>query len=46
MAEHKAEIREFETYFEVENSLPLKIKEVVDLEWLEAIQSPTLGCLR
>ena len=43
VAKHKAELQEFETYLGVENVLWIKIKEAVDPEWLEAIESATLG---
>ena len=43
VVEHKAKIQEFETYLGVENALHLKIKEAINLEWLEATCSPTLG---
>jgi hypothetical protein len=43
VAEHKAEKEEFETYLGVLNAARQHIIRAVDPEWLEAIQSPTLG---
>ena len=43
VAKHKLEVKECETYLGVENALRIKIKEAVDSEWLEAIQSAMLG---
>ena len=43
VAEHKAEIAEFETYLGVESAARKKIVSAVDPEWLEAIRHPQMG---
>lgn len=43
IAEHKAEIVEYETYLGVENWMRRKIVKAVDREWLAEIESETMG---
>ena len=43
IAEHKFEIKEFETYLGVENALRNKIIKAVNPEWLEGIRHTTVG---
>jgi hypothetical protein len=43
VAEHKAEINEFETYLGVESAAQKKIISAVNPEWLEAIRHPQMG---
>ena len=43
IAEHKYEIKEFETYLGVENALRNKIIKAIDGEWLEGIRHSTVG---
>ena len=42
VAEHKAELAEFETYMAVQNTVRHIIVKCVDEEWLEAIKSKRL----
>ena len=43
VAEHKAEIAEFETYLGVESAARKKITSAIDSEWLESIRHPQMG---
>eukprot|EP00804_Cyclotella_cryptica_P011218 CCRYP_007736-RA/>CCRYP_007736-RA protein AED:0.38 eAED:0.38 QI:0/-1/0/1/-1/1/1/0/375 len=43
VAEHKLEVKEFETYLGVANGLRKKIREAVDPEWLESIRHTSMG---
>ncbi len=43
VAEHKAEIAEFETYLGVESAARKKITSAIDPEWLESIRHPQMG---
>jgi hypothetical protein len=43
IAEHKMEIKEFETYLGVANALCKKIWDAVDPEWLESIRHTSMG---
>lgn len=44
--QHRASIREFETYLGVENALKMKIQEAVDADWLAEIEDEHLGFLQ
>ena len=43
IADHKLELKEFETYLGVASGLRLKIQEAIDEEWLEGIRHEQLG---
>ena len=43
IAEHKFEVKEFETYLCVENALGQKIRKAVNDEWLEGIRHQSMG---
>ena len=43
IAEHKMEVKEFETYLGVANALRKKIREAIDPEWLESIRHTSMG---
>jgi hypothetical protein len=43
VAEHKLEVKEFETYLGVANGLRKKIREAIDPEWLKSIRHTSMG---
>lgn len=42
-AEHKGEVKEYETHLGVSRGVKAQIEEAVDPEWLEELQDPVLG---
>ena len=43
IAEHKAEIIEYEMYLGIENWMRRQIVKAIDLEWLAELESETMG---